>query len=1763
MTINHHNHLIHKKTVALSWLRHRGAQLFLHGAAICSVGLSSLLHAQSVPPAAPPGPQGGQVMQGSATINYSGGNTHITNTPGTVINWQSFNVPAGSSTYFQQQNSQSSVLNQVISNNPSQIFGTLGSNGRVILVNQSGIVVGAGAVVDTAGFLASTLKLQSANADLSQLKFGAEAGQPAGSLRVDGMIRSSNGDIVLIAPDIQTGGNALIKAENGSVMLAAGQQVSLLGRGLDGIVLEIQAPTDRAINLGRIEGNAVGLFASQLRHSGHIEATTATLEGGRVILRAQDTLTVTGVINAIGSGSTARGGTITLEANQVALQGANLNASGTTGGGEIKIGGGWQGNDASMRNSLRTYVDGSTTINASALQSGNGGTVVVWADKDTWYSGLIVSTGGALSGNGGKVEISGKQRLQFDGRVNLRAPNGQMGSVLLDPQDILIVASGGTTSIGNFTSFSNCGNCTLEIDAAALQNALQSSSVLLQATNDILVNTSVSWSATTDLLLVAGRSVFVLAPITSTGGGSIFITANSDNMDASLGRGAGAGAILMTDGISAGSISTSSLSGSAGAVSLVIQSGASGPAIAGGIQVGNIIADDVRLHVQTGIDNISQILNTQITAGNEVLMIAPGGIGGDSSVIQVNTPRISLASSAGSVYVNVQNGSGSSPVHLAPSAALGGMAADVSGLLSITTPYDLRIGSTGNSALSGNVSAGILRIGAGQSIKIFSDSTANTSTLQVSATTAFLKAGSFYQTAVGDTSMTAPVLLHAGAGGLTVTGNLSVLGGTNFSDTASVTSDSDISFVANSGVDLSVIVIANGAQATLQANSSTGVISMDGSEAGFVRLLAQGGGNELSNAVISAGSISVIGCKIDIANNVSCSDSQTIVAAYGGAGLNATGSVIASNGAFEFRRNDSESSSIVMVGGTGVGSNALISANGLISATLANIVVQGDQGNARLVGGDIFINSNGAPAANNVTVVGGNGTNSFAEITSSGAIDINALSVDVNGGVNPNAYAQVTANQGITLTGNLTLQGGYGADSFALVSTTGSVSVGGTIGFNLSNPNPSLGSHAVIYAQANSVTLAISNGNPVTTLTTGLGQAAALGIIVPSPDLSATVSLPANATAGDTVGATIVFSNPSAFTLTFTPTLSINGASVTLAPVTLSPNTTLTTTQFVLVTASGATVTVNTGSSSLPEINVVNNVSTAVTSIALPQTDFSSVVIVPPNALAGSTATTTVTIANIGATGATVTITIVAGTQTITTQTFIAAGGSVSIPVAVTIGFQNITVSSAVTSTVADTNFSNNNSAQSISSLSPIISSTVALPSTGILGQTVSGTVTFTNNGNATTTFVAVIDGAGGVANTQTLSLAPNAGLSIPVVVTVSSGINTITSGVLNSSVPQSNTSANASLGTVLGGNNDISTTISLPPTAVAGLNTNATITYTNLGSFTNVVTTTVVINGVPMTSSFTLAPGASFTTVTVVPVGINGATVSNSISSSLPDSSAANNGASASVIGAPGANPSVSILAPGSTIPGTAGVVTVTVSNPGVTTATNVVAIVTLPTGATTSISFGTLSAGASVVQTLSYSVGAGSTGSATASVAIISSSPDANSGDNTAASVVMFTPKVNFGLSANPVTLTGGVNTTIPVTVVNTGPSVASGTLSFVFNGTTQVFTVSNLAPGGSVIINCNAFLPAGSSSAQVANISINSLQPDLNVSDNAQLLSLPVFFANTPPAGLTNFSSSNIVLQLISLNEVNTQVLLIDSKIRIGRDNLTEEDAPVCRP
>ena len=324
---------------------------------------------------------GMQAIHGAASIATQGNRTVITTQNGagtshSALNWQSFGVAPGTVTQFNQPSAASTSINRVLGNNPSAIFGTLSSNGKLVLVNPAGIAVGASAVVDTAGFTASTLRMSDADALAGRLVFGD--GALAGALSVNGHIVARGGDVVLIAPDVQAGAGAIIESPNGATVLAAGRKVEVTGRGLEGIHLQVQAPTDQAVNLGQLKGDAVGIFAGTLKHSGLVRATAVSVEGGKVVLKGQDSAEIAGTVEARKG---ALGGTVHATAHKVMLKsGAVIDVSGEAGGGEVLVGGGWQGRDSRIANAQSTTAEAGATINADATARGDGGTVVIYAN---------------------------------------------------------------------------------------------------------------------------------------------------------------------------------------------------------------------------------------------------------------------------------------------------------------------------------------------------------------------------------------------------------------------------------------------------------------------------------------------------------------------------------------------------------------------------------------------------------------------------------------------------------------------------------------------------------------------------------------------------------------------------------------------------------------------------------------------------------------------------------------------------------------------------------------------------------------------------------------------------------------------------------------------------------------------------------------------------------------------------------------------------------------------------------------------------------------------------------------------------------------------------------------------------------------------------------------------------------------------------------------------------------------------------------------
>jgi large exoprotein involved in heme utilization and adhesion len=98
------------------------------------------------------------------------------------------------------------VLNRVVGNDPTNILGSLSSNGGVWLVNPHGVLFGSNARIDVGGLVASSLGI--ANDDFLAGRFRFDGGGlPGGQVLNRGELHTSfGGHVWLVGGSVRTKG---------------------------------------------------------------------------------------------------------------------------------------------------------------------------------------------------------------------------------------------------------------------------------------------------------------------------------------------------------------------------------------------------------------------------------------------------------------------------------------------------------------------------------------------------------------------------------------------------------------------------------------------------------------------------------------------------------------------------------------------------------------------------------------------------------------------------------------------------------------------------------------------------------------------------------------------------------------------------------------------------------------------------------------------------------------------------------------------------------------------------------------------------------------------------------------------------------------------------------------------------------------------------------------------------------------------------------------------------------------------------------------------------------------------------------------------------------------------------------------------------------------------------------------------------------------------------------------------------------------------
>jgi filamentous hemagglutinin family protein len=655
-------------------------------------------------------PMDGVVTGGTASIISTPTELQINQSSNSaMIDWKSFDIAAGETTHFYQPSANAVALNRVVnSTQASSINGNLLANGKIFVINQNGVLLGKTANVNTTGFIASTADITN-NAFMNSTgtyDFNIAGNADASVINKGHISVQDAGLVAFVAPHVSNEG--LIEGNLAKVQLGAGDMygVDLYGDGL--ISLAVSAP----------QGSAKRKISAD--NSGSI-----ITDGGKVYMTAAAASNVvdsvinnTGVIQAQGL-TTKNGEVILTGAGAHVTVSGKIDVSGKNGGGKVKIGGDYQGK-GTLAHAAVTNVTSGAVINANSTDTGNGGTIVVWGDEATYFQGSALAQGGANSGNGGLVETSSEGYLNIHGgNVNTSAANGEFGTWLLDPQDVVI------------KSGSHDGDDTGS--GSGSQNVLTAGGTIYTTTPttfDIYESEIEGQSATTNITIQATHGV------TTSGSGTVTLASNSNltiqtRNDAGDGLNTGAGinlsnlafaatgtgsiTLTASTGTGTGNITTGTLTTDTGAINISTDNGKIDLNKAITSTSGNITAnasDKITTAggnlapITTGGTGIISLTSTGSSVATNSDILAGGAINvsaGTNAVLDGST----TTSGAGTITITASSGASDGYVRVKKLTAQNGNINVTTDQGSITVNDILKTTGTGNITLDSSTAGGI------------------------------------------------------------------------------------------------------------------------------------------------------------------------------------------------------------------------------------------------------------------------------------------------------------------------------------------------------------------------------------------------------------------------------------------------------------------------------------------------------------------------------------------------------------------------------------------------------------------------------------------------------------------------------------------------------------------------------------------------------------------------------------------------------------------------------------------------------------------------------------------------------------------------------------------------------------------------------------------------------------------------------------------------------------------------------------------------
>ncbi|WP_454918480.1 beta strand repeat-containing protein [Xanthobacter sediminis] len=208
------------------------------------------------------------VANGTADITTVGRTTTITVSDKVILDWFRFTVPADETVNFSQPAPTSVALNRVTGNEATVIAGALNANGKVFIVNSAGVLFTSGSSVKAGSLVASTLNIS--DADFINGNYAFAWARGAGAITSQGFVDIDDGGYLVLASRGGVTQSGTVSAPDGTVVLAAANQLSLT---LDGTTRALTGDTVSSLAgttslSGTMNLSSVGGAAARLETAG-------------------------------------------------------------------------------------------------------------------------------------------------------------------------------------------------------------------------------------------------------------------------------------------------------------------------------------------------------------------------------------------------------------------------------------------------------------------------------------------------------------------------------------------------------------------------------------------------------------------------------------------------------------------------------------------------------------------------------------------------------------------------------------------------------------------------------------------------------------------------------------------------------------------------------------------------------------------------------------------------------------------------------------------------------------------------------------------------------------------------------------------------------------------------------------------------------------------------------------------------------------------------------------------------------------------------------------------------------------------------------------------------------------------------------------------------------------------------------------------------------------------------------------------------------